>query len=181
MLLFFPPLICCVVLEEMRKIHVKTAKQYADLFWPEFVVVDDCVFLKLEWDINSHLYDPQFPTQSESDMSHTHILDLVRHGGEIEEEPCFDEKHPDFAIGCQLGRMICRMWTAKLLLDFPQHDFRIYFHGFDPIVRFHKARKGERNWIEDHECREDLDAGTVMILDTRNLRQAQQQVRADAS
>jgi len=168
-----------VVLEGMSEIQVKTAKHYADLFWPEFVVVDDCVFLKSEWEINSHVYDPRFPTQSESDMSHTHILDLVRHGARIEEEPCFDQKHPDFTVGCQLGRTICRMWAAKLLLDFPQHDFRVYFHGFDPIVRFHKVRQGERNWIEDHECEDKINAGTLMILDTRKMRQTQQPVADD--
>jgi hypothetical protein len=154
----------------MRRIHVNTARQYADLFWPEFVVVDDCVFLKSEWEINPHLYDRDYPTQSESDMSHTHVLDLVQHGAGLEHEPWFDEDHPDFVAACQLGKTMCRMWAAKLLLDFPQDDFRVYFHGFDPIVRFHKIRSGVQNLMEDEHCADRIRDGSILIVDTRQLR-----------
>jgi len=154
----------------MRKIHVNIGKQYADLFWPEFVSVDGLVFLRSWCPGRLCEQDTRYPTQTESDMSHTHVFDVIRHKAGIPEEPSYDERHADFVAAYELGRTICRMWAAKLLLDFPQDDFRVYLHGFDPIVRFHKVRDGEPNWVEQDQCPESIKSGKTMIIDTRDLK-----------
>ena len=153
----------------MREIHVKTANDYAGIFWPEFVEKDGCVYLQREWQVNLH--NPEKPSESEWDMNHTHIIDIVKHHLWIEEEPWLDEHHPDWAVACELGLTMSRMWAAKLLLDFPRDDFRVYFHGFDPIVRFHKVRDGVPNAVEHQDWFDGIRDGSVVIIDTRTLRQ----------
>ncbi len=105
--------------------------------------------------------------------SHTHIFDILDHKAGLKREPFYDAKHSHFKSAYAIGRKICLMWALKLLHDFPREDFRVYLHGFDPIVRFHKIRKGIPNWAEAKSCRKEIKKGEVVILDTRDLRKAQ--------
>ncbi len=60
------------------------------------------------------------------------------------------------------------MWFQKLKLDFPQYDFRVYYTQADnPIVRFHRVRPDEPNWIDAEKWSEEIKSGKVVIYDTR--------------
>jgi hypothetical protein len=107
----------------MLKIRKKRKKELGELFWPEFVVVDGCTFLKFQYAANPHLLDVSFPMQSESDINHTHILDeCFEHAAMIRKDPFFNAKHPDFLKACEMGKAICNLWALKLLNDFPKED-----------------------------------------------------------
>jgi hypothetical protein len=60
------------------------------------------------------------------------------------------------------------MWFQKLRLDFPQYDFRVYYTQDDnPIIRFHRVRPDEPNWIDEGKYIEKIERGKVVIYDTR--------------
>jgi hypothetical protein len=138
--------------------------------WPEFIVVKGCVFLKSQWSGDARHVDLEHPVQQESDANHTHILDYFKHRAGTDRKPFFKTKHPDFLLACELGKTICHMWASKLAMDFPRWDFRVYYHGLDPVVRFHRIRKGMRNWLDPADRNEEVQAGSILILDTRRLR-----------
>jgi hypothetical protein len=152
----------------VKKPSVHIAKHLLELFWPDFTVIKGCVFLK-SLNIDSRI-DVSYPNQTESDMNHTHILDLVRHNAGMNRTPCFKSTHPDFKVAYHIGRNLCFMWAYKLMQDFPRDNFRVYLHGFEPIVRFHKIRRGIPNWIEAKNFKQDIRAGKVAILDTSKMR-----------
>ena len=151
----------------MSKPRVSTVMPIAALLWPEFAVVKGCVFLK---EAAPAALDPRFPTRTEFDENHVHLLDYFTHGARIRREPYFDSRHPDFVAVSALGRDICFMWAHKLRQDFPRWHFRVYFHGLDPIVRFHRVRSREAPVIGDEDRKEEIKAGELLIVDTRKLR-----------
>jgi hypothetical protein len=154
----------------MLKAHKKRNHKLADLLWPEFVVMRGCFFLKFQYEANPHLFYASFPTQSESEINHTHILDYFQHSAGIQKDPFFNLAHPDFLRACEIGKAVCGLWASKLLNDFPKEDFCIYYHGLDPIVRFHKIRKRTANWTEAKYFPKEIKNGEIVILDTRILR-----------
>lgn len=158
---------------KITPVKIKTAQIVLDLLWPEFVVVDDCVFLKEEWLVNKHCYDPKYPMQSESDMNHTHILQYLKHDAGSRRAPYFKTKHPDFIAACAFAKKICWAWAGKLAVEFRRDTFRVYYCGFDPIVRFHKVRKGEANWVEPSDWPDGIALGKVLILEARKGRVCQ--------
>ena len=158
----------------MNGITVKQGRALTSVLWPEFKVVGDCVFLETEWKTSKHLYDPKYRMQSEVDINHVHVLECFTHGASSTRAPFYKTKHPDFVFASDLGRAMCQMWAAKLAIDLPKSDFRVYFHGLDPIVRFHKIRRGEGNWIETKDHKKEIRSGKLLILDTREILKAQQ-------
>lgn len=163
----------------MKMASVQAAADFADLFWPEFVEINGCVFLKRER--VSKKVDTSYPVETESASSHTHIFDFVHHKAGLRREPFYDAKHPDFKKAYQIGRIMCLLWALKLKRDFPSDHFRVYLHGFDPIVRFHKIRKGVPNWIEAKDHQRSIESGKVMIVDTRAFEKAQPFSSANAA
>lgn len=151
----------------MTKPRVSTATTIAALLWPEFVVAKGCVFLK---EAVPALIETRFPSRTEFDENHVHLLECFTHGARIRREPFFDSYHRDFVAVSALGRNICFMWAHKLRQDFPRWHFRVYFHGFDPIIRFHRVRPREGPVIGDRDMREEIKSGKLLIIDTRRLR-----------
>ena len=149
-----------------KKASINMASNLSEIFWPEFITKRDCVFIARK----GASTDLSYPVQTESDSSHTHILDLFDHKAHSKRAPFFKTTHPDFKLGFELGRKICYMWALKLMHDFPQSDFRVYLHGLDPIVRFHKIRKCVPNWAEPKDLGTQIKADKALILDTRELR-----------
>ena len=150
----------------MTKPRISTGIKVAALFWPEFAVVKGGVLLK---EVAAAEVDTRFRTRTEFDENHIHILDHFTHGARIRREPFFNTRHPDFIEASNLGRKICFTWAHKLRQDFPRWHFRVYFHGLDPIVRFHRVRPHEEPEIRDIDWREEIKSGEVLIVDTRRM------------
>lgn len=109
------------------------ALAYSTLFWPEFVIKDDCVLLGprvpetydsviKEWGNNR--------TGLESFFNHQHIRDLF---------PCdYCPKSPELLLS--LGRRLKEMLTAKLQQDFPNRQFHVELSEIpgddDPEITF---------------------------------------------
>lgn len=151
----------------MSKPRISSVMPIAELLWPEFVVMKGCVFLKEYAPASA---DSRFPTRTEFDENHVHLLDYFTHGARIRREPYFDSHHHDFIAVGALGRNICFMWAHKLRQDFPRWHFRVYFHGFDPIVRFHKVRAREAPVIGDNDMKKEIRTRKLLIVDTRKLK-----------
>jgi hypothetical protein len=93
---------------------------YAELFWPEFTLFDDCVLLA---EFNEDSYRG-FLKQAggnkravETVMNHLHILDLF----------CGPNLAPSREQVIYLGRLLKEMWGAKLQHDFPDRFFVVSF------------------------------------------------------
>lgn len=157
---------------QTKKIPINSGIELAELFWPEFVKIKGCIFLKrdLHGENPARTLDVSYPITTESDSSHTHILECFAHKAGLNREPFFDSKHPDFKKGYTIGKTVCHLWACKLKLDFPTDNFRVYLHGFDPIVRFHKIRKGIPNLAEPRHWQAEIKVGNALILDTRKFK-----------
>ncbi len=158
----------------MTKVSVATAVQLVNLFWPEFVEIDGSVFVP--WDAPEKALDSEVDfdhTETEAFHNHTHMIDIVNHKTERvptgeDDESFYDAQHPDFLLLCRLGKTIAKMWFEKLKADFPNYEFRVYYTERDnPIVRFHRVRDGEPNWLEEADFPTDIERGTVIVYDTR--------------
>lgn len=149
----------------MFLISIKTAKIYLDLFEPELIKVDDCVFIK-------SFCKKNIPKDSdligkECFINHVHIFDLFNHQAKLngENDIWYDTNHPDFKLAWQLACAIGFHWNFLLKKQFPQHNFRVYCTKYDnPIVRFHVVRKNETNWMSDSQNEE-----CVIIYQSENL------------
>jgi hypothetical protein len=92
---------------------------YRDLFWPNFVEHDGCVFLACteeyyrEW-LQKFEGDKM---QVEAMMNHRHILDEL--GPPIE--------NPTRDMVLAIGRLLKETWDAKLRRDFPDRKFVVSF------------------------------------------------------
>jgi len=93
---------------------------YGTMFWPDFVLHDDCVFF--------HEPDPQTyqdwmthckgdKTQVESVMNHHHVVDMFINS----------EITPTKEMVLHLGRLLQDMWRCRLQRDFPQRRIRVEF------------------------------------------------------
>jgi hypothetical protein len=151
----------------MRKPRIANVMPIAELLWPEFAVVKGCVFLKRFVPARE---DIRFPSRTEWDENHVHLLDYFTHGAKVRSEPFFNSHHPDFLAAEALGRKVCFMWAHKLRQDFPRWHFRVYFHGFEPTVRFHRVRAREAPEIGDQDRKEEIKTGELVIVDTRKLK-----------
>jgi hypothetical protein len=157
----------------MRQIKVTTAIALLDVFWPSFVEIDSKVFLSSAVETSRYSEDNLDQTGIEVFVNHTHMIDLFKHDAALHptdknDDRFYDQDHPDFLTLCEFGRTLAQMWFQKLQVDFPQYDFRVYYTQDDnPIVRFHRVRPNEPNWIDEKRYAEEIRLGKVIIYDTR--------------
>ena len=152
-------------------LRLRTACRVADLLWPRFERSEGVILLA---DITVTSGPEKFESLSDFErfFSHTHLFDLFAHSiplihdNELDiDRP--DPAHPEFAAAWQLAKCIGQMWFAKLQWDFPHDRFRVYVTKLDdPIVHFHKGRSGERLWLTDEECADQLARDEIAIYDT---------------
>jgi hypothetical protein len=93
---------------------------YASLFWPRFVVHDDCVFrYTLDKDTYSRWMDAtgNDKRRVEAVVNHLHILDLFRDS----------EFQPNRDVILYVGSIFKDMWSCKLERDFPSRHFDVVF------------------------------------------------------
>jgi len=92
---------------------------YREIFWPDFVEHDDCVFVA---------FNPQYYAEwlekfqgdkahVEAMMNHRHIADSLPQA--VEE--------PTRELVVAYGRLLREAWEAKLRRDFPHREFVVSF------------------------------------------------------
>lgn len=98
---------------------------YGEVFWPDFVEHEGCVFCD---GFSKESYSG-FMKQTggvrqavEAVMNHLHVLDLF----------CGPDLHPTREQVLYLGRLLKEMWAAKLQRDFPDKRFVVSFPE-DPL------------------------------------------------
>ena len=136
------------------------------LAWPQFVCVHDCIFLASEVRSEDKLNMAFFQdlTGAEASVNHVHLLDHFEHDASLSVEPFWDSQHPDFRTACEIAKTIAKIWAAKLMDEFPERSFRIYYSESDnPIIRFHTVRSHEPPWASEHDWRQQILDGTMLI------------------
>lgn len=133
--------------------------------WPEFIQINGMVFLKNEYSESQNI--PEEPIEAECFINHIHILDLFSHNASLPDEPFWDYNHPDFQKAWDVGNTLIELWQTKLKRDFPNERFKIYLTKFDnPIIRFHKMRIGQIDWIAESTNIQEINDGNIIILET---------------
>jgi hypothetical protein len=93
---------------------------YAQLFWPEFTIHDDCIMFT-DFTVESYQkwmnHTSGHRGQVEAVMNHRHILDLFSR----------DESDVPRELVLHLGRMLRDMWECKLKRDFPGREIVVSF------------------------------------------------------
>ena len=165
-----------------KVVSVAIAAGLLQVFWPEFIRENGCVFAAFHGGSGS-AQNEESKTERECFINHTHVMDEFSNGAtfqhmeriseELDEiEEIYDETHPDFITACELGRKMAHMWAMKLKTDFPNERFRVYYTQYDnPIVRFHKVRPDEHVWLSDEELlgASDPSFRAAVIYDTEYL------------
>jgi hypothetical protein len=97
---------------------IEQALAYAQLFWPEFVEHEDCVFLKCDL-VGYSAWITRLPTKAdvEAMINHRHILDLF--------DAVNSSAPHEWLIS--LGLTLKECWKAKLNSQFPTRNFEIVF------------------------------------------------------
>jgi hypothetical protein len=156
-----------------QPVTVKAALTVSCLLWPDFIEEHGCVFLGWHSGSNPPPADDT-ATGWESFVNHTHIFDEYTNDAStfVSEEVVYNEHHPDFLSACELGQRIAKLWALKLKLDFPNERFRVYYTQYDnPIVRFHKVRDDEPQWLFDEALQSATDPSfrNALIYDTSRI------------
>jgi hypothetical protein len=120
---------------------------YATLFWPDFVLYDDCVFL---YEPDPEIYQEWMTgckgdkSEVERVMNHRHITDMFINS-EIE---------PTKEIIMHLGRLLKDMWQCRLQRDFPERCIKVelFDDGNDDLAQYQitvfQVRTRARNQAE---------------------------------
>ncbi len=152
-----------------EKVFIQSALSVANVLWPEFVMVDDHIFFSWAAPESVNLEQWQDRTDVESSLNHTHVLDLFGHGAWLDEDPWWNQNHPDFLAACRFGLAWARAVAAKLAKDFPERQFFVYYTEQDnPIVRFHQEHTGEVPWLSVEDRQEEITAGSIVIYHVRS-------------
>jgi hypothetical protein len=116
---------------------------YAELFWPDFVEFDGCVFFAglIEENYRGFMEQTRGDKRSvETVMNHRHILDLF----------CGPELRPSREQVVYIGRLLKDMWEAKLKCDFPARRFVVSFPEepceglLDYEITFYQERESQQ-------------------------------------
>ncbi len=149
------------------RIKAQTAVELLQIFWPDFVEVNDLILLP--WERATALSDTQREmghTEIETFLNHTHIIDLFRHEV-VWENGHYDHLSSDFEALCEIGKKLAGVWSRKLQADFPNYQFRVYYtQDDDPIVRFHRVRESEPYWLDENDYSAEVEQGRVIVYDT---------------
>lgn len=144
---------------------LKIALKVSNFLWPTFEVREDSVFLRDALNGNSSSVESfNSLTEAEIFLNHVHVLDLFKHGAGLEEEPFWDQHHPDFHAACSLGKNALQTWTSKLKTEAPNRSFvLVYTQNDNPIVRFHQKRDGEPDYLDPDDWEREIQVGEVIV------------------
>jgi hypothetical protein len=100
--------------------NIEQAIAYGELFWPEFVEFDGCIFFAGFSEESFQGFMSQTGGQRravETVMNHQHIVDLFSGSGQQLTRPQV----------VYFGRLLREMWSAKLQRDFPGRQIIVSF------------------------------------------------------
>lgn len=105
--------------------NIELAIGFAHLFWPEFIVHNDCVFYKSRFTEESYKswLESGFAEnygQIEATLNHTHIFNLF--SNDKTESTTLEQV-------IYLGNQLCEIYKVKLKNDFPDRIFEVAFNG----------------------------------------------------
>jgi hypothetical protein len=95
---------------------------YSAIFWPDFVLVDDCIFVEAP---SAELYERWMSQQNRNRMeveaviNHRHIVELFPRSGFV----------PARDVIAHLGVLLKDMWSCKLVRDFPGRHVTVNVYG----------------------------------------------------
>jgi hypothetical protein len=94
-------------------------KAYQNVFWPDFIEHDNCVFLAFDNAIYQQWLQRMDGNKREVEevMNHRHIVDLL---------PVSVEK-PTQSLVVSFGKLLQETWQAKFNRDFPTKYFCVSF------------------------------------------------------
>ena len=102
--------------------NIEHAIGYAELFWPDFILFDDCVFFAGKFSEEGYFgflkHSGGNKQATEGVMNHWHILDLFFSDSTV---PPMKEQV------IYLGRLLKDIWEVKLRHDFPERLFVVSF------------------------------------------------------
>ncbi|HEX2972895.1 MAG TPA: hypothetical protein VHP11_11210 [Tepidisphaeraceae bacterium] len=107
------------------------AVAYAALFWPDFVLHDDCIFIDAPDAQNYENWMRQCGgdrRQVEAVINHRHIVDLFTNS----------EFEPTKQLVIHVRRLLEDMWSCKLRREFPDRHFVVecYGDGSDDLLDY---------------------------------------------
>lgn len=94
------------------------AAAFATLFWPEFLVHDDRIFLKERFSSAQYaaLLDQGLSgSEAQALMNHVHIDDLLG----------YNDDAADLETATHLAEVLAQAWAAKIQLDYPGSAARV--------------------------------------------------------
>jgi hypothetical protein len=160
-------------------VSIQQARNIAEFLWPEFVEIDGAVFLARYAEqgrqhIKNDVTEPQTVSWWESSENHTHILDFFEHNASLDDGNdtgiFWDHEHPDFKVACEIGKIMVFTWAYKLMHDFPNYRFRVYYTQEDnPIVRFLRVRSEADYFLDPDDWSVQISSGQIIIVDTADL------------
>src|SRR5947209_2946307 len=94
-----------------KRISVRTAVDVAQVFWPDFIESNGCIFAAFQFKGGDLTESSDGKTGLECFVNHTHLLDEFRNKATLEArtrhseqldviEETYDERHPDFILAC---------------------------------------------------------------------------------
>lgn len=118
-------------------IHPEDMLLVLKLVFPEFIVVDKCVFLKHKFHLDNYKeWKNNFSNQHkeiEKMINHTHLYDIF--------DQCTD--HIDDIVFEEIGKILCRSWSQSLKLSFPNKNFSIDYsnseYTYGPTLTFYQV------------------------------------------
>ena len=97
---------------------------YALLFWPDFVIYDECIFIR---EPDKKIYASWMEqckgdkTRVEGVMNHRHIVDMFLNS----------ETKPTKDVVRHIGHLLKDMWSCRLKRDFPDRPIKVEFFDDD--------------------------------------------------
>lgn len=152
-------------LARRMEVRVEQAEALAELLWPELVEEGGAIFLRSgRLAASTPLETLGDLVAAESLVNHVHILDELEHDAGLDDEPFWNEAHPDFTRAIRLAIVVAETWAARLAARFPDCDFAVYATRDDnPIVRFHSIRADVPPWLPPDRLG-DLGVGAALLI-----------------
>ena len=97
---------------------------YATIFWPDFVIYEDCICVAPPDPVNFRTWLSRFKgnrTETEKMINHLHIADLFVNS----------EYPPTGRILHHMGKLLQDMWGCRLRRDFPERQISVQFFEDD--------------------------------------------------
>jgi len=140
-----------------NKVDFNRAIKY---MWPEFFELGDCVFLKVENQIDNNNLDCLKSiygdnTGIEASLNHIHIENVIPEYKSLQRD------------SFRFALILFELWEAKLKKDFPKKSFVLSLSSIEKehVLRFYTFRQNEKPWIDVKNIDNYMDAILVNFIE----------------